>query len=277
MSFPKNLMAAVFAALGPWAPFWIALADSSFLPLAQAVDIMVVAQAVLSPAEAYSTAAMAVGGSTLGCFAAYLAARRGGRRVLEKFVSGKRRRELQESFERQGAWPLIVQAMLPLPMPTRLWLIGAGVFGMQPLRFIGAILFARAVRYFGLVFVTLTFGERALLALEERAWLFAGLLLAGAAAWLARKSAPAARLRAAGLRLRESAYNLGHRWNAGGRRVDEQGEQELGKATADHLGTHEKATARAAHGDRWTGLSRPPFAGTPDSDAALQSRLHLLQ
>jgi membrane protein YqaA with SNARE-associated domain len=187
MSIPKDFLAGLLAALGPWAPFWIALTDSSFLPLAQAVDVMVVAQAVALPQQVYATAAMAVSGSTLGCFAAYLAARRGGRRILLRFVTPQRSQQLEESFQQQGVWPLMVQTMLPLPLPMRLWVLGAGAFGMQPLRFIGAVFFARTVRYFGLAFVTVTFGERVALMLKERAWALAGLLLAVALAWLVWK------------------------------------------------------------------------------------------
>jgi membrane protein YqaA with SNARE-associated domain len=50
MTSLRNLLTALLAAMGPWALFWVALADSSLLPLAQAVDVMVVAQALLSPA-----------------------------------------------------------------------------------------------------------------------------------------------------------------------------------------------------------------------------------
>jgi membrane protein YqaA with SNARE-associated domain len=195
MSFPQKLLAALFAALGPWAPFWIALADSSFVPLAQVVDVMVVAQAILSHEQAYATAAMAVAGSTLGCFAAYLAARRAGPRILERYVAPARRQTLQRSFARHGAWHLVVQTMVPLPLPMRLSLFGAGVFRMHPLRFLAAVLFARAVRYFGLALMTLTFGERAILFWRERAGVFTGLLLAGVAVWLVWKTVPPARAR----------------------------------------------------------------------------------
>lgn len=188
MSFSKNWIAGL-AALGPWAPFWMALADSSFLPLAQAVDLMVIARALTAPDQAYGTAGMAVAGSTLGCFAAYLAARRAGHRILDRFVTPERRRKLHDSFQKQGAWPLIVQTMVPLPLPMRLWIAGAGALGMQPFRFIGAVLFARTIRYVGLAFVTLTFGEHVVWALKERGWVLASLMLSAALVWLAWKLA----------------------------------------------------------------------------------------
>jgi membrane protein YqaA with SNARE-associated domain len=273
MSFPKNLMAGLLGALGPWAPFWIALTDSSFLPLAQVVDFMVVAQAVASPQQAYATAGMAVAGSTLGCFAAYLAACRGGRRILDRFVSPKRSQKLQRSFEQQGVWPLIVQTMLPLPLPMRLWVIGAGVFGMQPFRFLSAVLFARTIRYFGLAFVTLTFGERVVLMLKERVWVCGGLLLAAGLAWLAWKATASQRAmysaRAADRQraLPERSAILSH----------EQSRQKLAETHARHSRNDGAALAGDPHGDRRTLLAESPAACPSDSGSPLQSRLHLLQ
>ncbi|MEX2303637.1 MAG: VTT domain-containing protein [Bryobacterales bacterium] len=272
MGFPKNMLAGLLGALGPWAPFWIALTDSSFLPLAQVVDFMIVAQAVASPQQAYATAGMAVAGSTLGCFAAYLASCRGGRRILDRFVNPERSQRLQQSFEQQGVWPLIVQTMLPLPLPMRLWVIGAGVFGMQPLRFLGAVLFARVVRYFGLAFVTLTFGERVVLMLKERAWVCGGLLLAAGLAWLAWKATASQRAmysaRAADRqRLPERSARLSH----------EQSRQKLAETHARHSRNDGAALAGDPHGDRRALVAESPAACSSDSGTPLQPGLHLLQ
>ena len=275
MSFPKNFLAGALAALGPWAPFWIALTDSSFLPLAQAVDVMIVAQAVALPQQVYATAAMAVAGSTLGCCATYLAARRAGRRILLRFLTPQRSQQLENSFKQQGVWPLMVQTMLPLPLPMRLWVLGAGALGMQPLRFVGAVFFARTVRYFGLASATLTFGEGVILALKERAWLFAGLLVVGALAWLVWKIASAdaltsARLLGAGLRRRAPVMQTANLW-------DEQNGQELVESHAGRVHAQRAAAARGAHGDRRARLGQPSASCPPDPRSPLQSRLHLLQ
>jgi membrane protein YqaA with SNARE-associated domain len=276
MNFPNNLLAVLFGVLGPWAPFWIALTDSSFLPLAQAVDFLVVAQAVALPEQAYATAAMAVAGSTLGCFAAYLAARRGGRRILDRLVKQERSRKLQQSFEQQGVWPLIVQTMLPLPLPMRLWIIGAGVFGMHPVRFLAAVLFARTIRYFGLAFVTLTFGERVVLMFKERAWVFASLLLAAGLAWLAwrilaaRRASAAARFSPGATRRLAPSHQTAYLLN-------EQTWQELATAHASRADRHEQTLARGSHGDRRDCLVESPASRPLDSHPPLQSRVHLLQ
>jgi membrane protein YqaA with SNARE-associated domain len=273
MSFPKSLMAGLLGVLGPWAPFWIALTDSSFLPLAQAVDFMVVAQAVASPQQAYATAGMAVAGSTLGSFAAYLASCRGGRRTHARFVKPERSQKLQQSFEQQGVWPLIVQTMLPLPLPMRLWVIGAGVFGMQPFRFIGAVLFARTIRYFGLAFVTLTFGERVVLLLKERAWVCGGLILAAGLLWLAwkitgpRRASYARRVADRPLAYPGQSAIFSH----------EQSPQKLVETHARHSRNDGAALAGGPHGDRRALVAESSAACSSDSGAPVQSRLHILQ
>jgi membrane protein YqaA with SNARE-associated domain len=277
MSFSKDLLAALFAALGPWAPFWIALADSSFLPLAQAVDVLVVAQAILHGEQAYGTAAMAAAGSTLGCFAAYLAARRAGPGILERCLAPGRRHSLQATFTRHGAWHLVAQTMIPLPLPMRLSLVGAGVFRMHPLRFLAAIVFARAVRYFGLAFVTLAFGERAILFWKERAWVLAGLLAAGAAIWLVGKTLAASRaaVRLAGRPQADRRGGSGR--EPGALHGDEQAAKKLVEALANRVPAHPATPARVPAGARRPGLGRPSAAGPSDSDAPLQSGVQLLQ
>jgi membrane protein YqaA with SNARE-associated domain len=282
MSFPKDLLAAPFAALGPWAPFWVALADSSFLPLAQAVDVMIVAQAMLHGEQAYGAAAMAAAGSTLGCFAAYLAARRAGPRILERYLAAGRRQSLQDSFARHGAWHLVAQTMIPLPLPMRLSLVGAGAFRMHPLRFLAAVLMARTVRYFGLAFVTLAFGERAILFWKERAWVFAGLCLAGVLIWLGWKTIAAARARSRDGGSPRTARLRTIRHGDTGREPaslhgNEQAAKELAEARANRVPAHPATPARVPAGDRRSSLGRPSAAGASDSDAPLQSGVHLLQ
>jgi membrane protein YqaA with SNARE-associated domain len=277
MTSLRNLLTTLLAAMGPWALFWIALGDSSFLPLAQAVDVLVVAQALLSPEQAYAGAALAVAGSTLGCFAAYLAARRGGRRILEKYVSPPRQRKLQESFARHGAWQLILQTMVPLPLPMRLSILGAGVFRMRPWRFLGAVLLARAVRYLGLAFVTLTFGEHAILTFEERGWPLVSLILAGTAAWMAwRMFRPSRAATHAPHRLPGATRNADCLLDTAGLR-DEHGEKELAEAHAHGVGANPPPPARDPDGDRRAGCLPPPASRPLDSGSPLQSLLHLLQ
>ena len=58
--------------------------------------------------------------------------------------------------------------MIPLPMPMKPVVLAAGIFRMPLVSFWGAIGFSRLVRYCGIAFLGLRYGERGLaLALEN--------------------------------------------------------------------------------------------------------------
>lgn len=156
-------------ALGIWGPFFIALLDSAFVPLAQSVDLLVLAQAALAPGTAYVAALLAVIGSTLGSFILYTMSQRGGRWLLGKKLSGPQFEKMRRQIETYGALALILPTMLPLPLPMRPLVIAAGVFRMKPVRFLASIALARTVRYFGLAFASVHFGEAALTLLQQHA------------------------------------------------------------------------------------------------------------
>ncbi len=69
---------------------------------------------------------------------------------------------------RWGAALLIPVTMIPLPMPMKPVVLAAGIFQMPVVSFCLAIAFSRFVRYFGIVFLGMQYGERGLaLALEN--------------------------------------------------------------------------------------------------------------
>ena len=173
----RAMAASSLIVLGPWAPFVVGLLDSSFLPLAQSVDLLIIAQAAITPQTAMLGAALAVAGSTLGSFILYSVARHGGRALLEKRVAPRKLEKVRLQLEKYDALALALPTMLPLPLPMRPLVIAAGVFGMGRGRFVAVIAGARSVRYLGIAILTVNYGESAL-ALLSRYGLFA--LLAGA-------------------------------------------------------------------------------------------------
>ena len=161
--------------LGPWGVFVIALADSALIPMPQGVDALLVAQGIATPGVTYFTAALAVVGSVLGSLILYSIARRGGRLMLEKKVSSKGVEHMRKQIEKWDALVLLFPTMLPLPLPMKLFVVGAGVFQMRVGRFIAVLTFARAVRYFGIAYLALRYGDRTMSILAENAWI--GLLV----------------------------------------------------------------------------------------------------
>ena len=179
----QQWLAGAAAGLGPWGIFLVALSDSAFIPMPQGVDALLIAQAIASPSSAYLAAGLAVVGSIIGSLILYSIARRGGRMLLEKKASSGGVARMQRLIEKYDALVLLLPAMIPLPLPMKLFVIAAGVFQMKIARFVAVIAFARVVRYFGEVFLALRYGEQTTAFLKENTLLGAGIAVAIIAAF----------------------------------------------------------------------------------------------
>ena len=166
------------AAFGPWGIFFVSLSDSAFIPMPQGVDTLLVAQAIAAPDVTYFAATLAVLGSLLGSLILYELARRGGRMMLEKKISKKGFEHMHNQIEKWDALVLLFPTMIPLPLPMKLFVIAAGVFQMSVARFCAVLVFARIVRYFGIAYLALQYGEKTMTMLTENAWIGVLILLA---------------------------------------------------------------------------------------------------
>ncbi len=171
-----NWLAGSVATLGPWGLFLVALGDSAFIPLPQGVDFLLITQAIAAPSTAYFAAALAVSGSLLGSWILYSMARRGGEIVLRKKASTGGIEKIRRQIDEYGALVLILPTMIPVPLPMKLFVIGAGVFQMKRMHFLVAVGLARCVRYFGEAFVAVRYGPRTTDLIREN--LIAGLIVA---------------------------------------------------------------------------------------------------
>ena len=165
------------SALGPWGIFLVALADSAFIPLPQGVDALLIAQSIAQPSTAYAAAALAVLGSLIGSLVLYGIAYRGGRVMLAKRVSPEGMAKLERQTQEFGALVLIPPMMLPLPLPTKIFVLAAGVFQMNVWRFVAATVFGRSVRFFGEAALALRYGHDTTTFLKQNAPIAIGVTL----------------------------------------------------------------------------------------------------
>jgi membrane protein YqaA with SNARE-associated domain len=173
------------AALGPSAMFVVAIADTAFLPTAQAVDLLILTQAAAAPSSAWALGFFAVTGSTVGAMILYWMARTGGGWALRKGVSEQRIEEVRGKIERYDALAVILPTMVPLPLaPMKIFLVAAGVLGVNPIRTALAVVFARTVRYGFLIWLGIYYGEEAWNAIRSNAWAAVAVFLALLALWL---------------------------------------------------------------------------------------------
>ena len=168
--------------------FAIAALDSSFLSLPQINDLLVVAMVLEKPALMPYYAAMATLGSVVGCFVIYVLANKGGEAVLRRRLSSGRIDHALALYRRYGLLTLMVPALLPPPAPFKLFVLGAGLAGVRPVKFVLGIAIARGLRYGILGILTIYYGDAALELMRTHGpavgLSLAGLIVVAAVAWI---------------------------------------------------------------------------------------------
>ena len=186
-SFIASLYSFALSLGGPGL-FAVAALDSSFISLPQINDLLVVAMVLDKPARMPYYATMATLGSVVGCFVIYLLANKGGEAVLRRRLSSGRVDRALTLYRRYGVLALMVPALLPPPAPFKLFVLGAGLAGVQPVKFVLGIAIARGFRYTLLGILAIYYGEAALKLMREHGpavgLSLAGLIVAAAAVWI---------------------------------------------------------------------------------------------
>jgi membrane protein YqaA with SNARE-associated domain len=184
--------------LGPAGLFVVAFFDSSFLSLPEINDILVVTSCAVDPASAWIPISMATLGSLAGCSVLWVIGRRGGEPLLERRFGKARVERTRVVFERWDLWALIVPALLPPPMPFKIFVLSAGVFGVPWRRFAATLIVARGLRYVFWGVMGIFYGDEALELLrrfdrwfDEEGWVVLAAVVAAALVallvWLLRR------------------------------------------------------------------------------------------
>jgi membrane protein YqaA with SNARE-associated domain len=148
--------------------FVIAFIDSSFVPLPQINDILVVLMVIEHKAWMPLYASMATLGSVAGCYLLYFLAEKGGEAFLRKRLRAGHIDRGLALYRRYGMLALIVPALLPPPAPFKLFVLMAGVAGVRPVPFVVAVTLARGARYFALGVLAVLYGELAMAVMRTR-------------------------------------------------------------------------------------------------------------
>jgi membrane protein YqaA with SNARE-associated domain len=157
-------------ALGPTGVLLLSILDSAGIPVVGGVDALLVWVAVTNPDAAYPAAGMAVLGSTIGSLILFFVARKGGEAYLERHTLSRRGARLKRWFLEYGLLTILVPALIPIPMPLKVFVLSAGALGISPLVFTLVLLMARVPRYFGLAWLGLQLGSQTLPYLRSHIW-----------------------------------------------------------------------------------------------------------
>jgi len=113
------------------------------------------------PARMPLYATMAMTGSLLGCVLLYFLAKKGGEAVFHK-RAGVRGAAIHRWVVKNGFGGMLAAALLPPPTPFKFFVLAAGVFEVPLASFASAIALARAIRYFGIGYLAIRYGDYAL-------------------------------------------------------------------------------------------------------------------
>jgi len=136
--------------------------DSSLLSLPEVNDYLVVARCYTHPRAVFLFPMFAAIGSVLGCSLLYAILSRGGRAVLHRRFKVEHIERVERAYARFGILALAVPALLPPPMPFKIFVATAGALQFPRRKFLLTILLARSLRYYVEGTLAVFYGERVL-------------------------------------------------------------------------------------------------------------------
>ena len=121
--------------------------DSSLLSLPEINDYLVVARCYSDPKSVFYFPLFAALGSVIGCNILYAITSRGGKALLTKRFKKEHIERVESIYARFGILALAIPALLPPPMPFKIFVATAGALHFSRRRFIVTIMIARSARY----------------------------------------------------------------------------------------------------------------------------------
>src|ERR1044071_168286 len=141
--------------------------DSSLLSLPEINDYLVVGRCYKYPTAAFYFPLFAATGSVLGCFLLYSIVRRGGQAVLRKRFKLENIQRVERAYERFGFLAIGIPAVLPPPLPFKIFVATAGALEYPRWKFLLTLMIARSFRYYVEGILAVFYGQRVLLYLKD--------------------------------------------------------------------------------------------------------------
>ena len=152
------VLLATLKPLGIWGLGGLAFIDSALFPLPTSMDGAVIGYVVQDHRKFLLYCLMAAFASAIGSLVPYYVGRAGGELFLLKRINRERYEKMRDRFERQEFMAIMVPAMMPPPMPIKLFEFAAGVFEMKPLPFAIAIFIGKFIQFLVCALITIFYG-----------------------------------------------------------------------------------------------------------------------
>jgi membrane protein YqaA with SNARE-associated domain len=141
--------------------FMVAFLDSSVLSFPFVADALVIELSVEKPARMPYYAAMAALGSLAGCIWLYLLAKKGGEAYFHRHAKG-RAETIKEWVDEHAFLSVFIPAILPPPLPFKVFILAEGVFQVPLRTFVLSLLLGRGLRYFAEGILAVFYGDAVL-------------------------------------------------------------------------------------------------------------------
>jgi membrane protein YqaA with SNARE-associated domain len=151
--------------------------DSSLLSLPEINDYLVVGRCIKYPTAVFYFPLFAAAGSVLGCWLLYTIMRRGGQALLRKRFKQESIRRVEKAYERYGFFAIAVPAVLPPPLPFKIFVATAGTLEYPRWKFLLTVMIARSFRYYVEGTLAVFYGRRVLTFMRDN-----GLVIVSVAA-----------------------------------------------------------------------------------------------
>ncbi len=168
-------VAATLLTWGPAGVFLLAALDSGGVPIPVGVDALVAAVAARDAQVGVFSAGLAVLGSALGCLFLYQLGRKGGQAYVDRKARGHTRAaRFRHWFHQYGLLTVFIPALIPAPLPTKVFVLLAGAMGVRRTAFLLTVLAARIPRYFGMAWLGSRLGRGPTEFFRDHGWVLAG-------------------------------------------------------------------------------------------------------
>src|SRR5256886_4788527 len=141
--------------------------DSSLLSLPEINDYLVVSRCFKQPSAAFYFPLFAATGSVIGCLVLYTIMRRGGQALLRRRFSRENIERVELAYARYGFLAIAIPALLPPPMPFKIFVATAGALEYPRWRFVLTVMIARGLRYTVEGALAVFYGERVLVFMRD--------------------------------------------------------------------------------------------------------------
>lgn len=150
------------ASMGGAGIFAVAFLDSSVLSFPIITDLLIIQQSIEHPERMLYYAVMATIGSLAGCIWLYLIAKKGGEEFFHRHAKKHRLTDkVREWVDSNAFLSAFVPALLPPPLPFKLFVVAEGVFQVPFRTFVTALLIGRFLRYLIEGVLAVHYGPRA--------------------------------------------------------------------------------------------------------------------